>query len=284
MNHWPVRMLETQRGRLSLRERPGSGPAVVFIHGWPESSATWSPILPLLPDSWWVIAPDLRGLGDAPRTPEPAAYRKHALAQDVLALLDALGVGSFDLVGHDWGGIVAQEVALAAADRVRTLGVSNIAIINNLETNRRIAAKPNRYVWYQHFMQSSLPEALIPGNERAFLQEFLRMEGGRRFPDELLDEYSRCYAIPGTPRSAAQLYRTYRDDIARWSELSQHRFSMPAAYLYGELDVVITPAYLEGAEACFEDLQIHRMDAGHFVQEEQPEAFAAGVRALVARG
>lgn len=284
MIDWPVRSIETCRGRQSLRERPGRGRPVVLIHGWPESSATWAPVLPLLPDDWHVIAPDLRGLGDAPRSEEPASYHKNALAQDVLAIVDALDVQGFDLVGHDWGGIVAQEVALAAPVRVRTLGISNIAIINNLETNRRIAAQPNRYVWYQHFMQSSLPEALIPGNERAFLREFLRMSHGRVFPEALLDEYSRCYAIAGTARSAAQLYRTYRDDIARWRSLGAHRFEMPAAYLFGERDVVITPAYLEGAEHCFRDLQIQRIDAGHFVQEEQPEAFADGLRALVERG
>ena len=283
MTTFSVESVQTQRGDFSLRRRPGPGTPLVLVHGWPESSASWQPLLPHLPAELDVIAPDLRGLGDSPRTLEPDAYEKQALAQDIVSLLQALSIDQFALVGHDWGGIVAQEMALAEPGRVTHLGVSNIAVINNLAVNRRIASQPNRYVWYQHFLNTGLPEALIPGRERAFLETFLRMTGGRRFPAATVDEYARCYAIPNTPTTAANLYRSYQGDIRRWRNLDTHQFEMPAAYIYGEHDVVITPDYLEGLDACFQDIEITHIDAGHFVQEEQPAAFAEAVVRLLHR-
>ncbi len=283
MKQWPIDRVHTSRGDFALRRRQGDGRPLVLIHGWPESSATWTPLLAHLPAELDVIAPDLRGLGDSPRTAERDAYGKQALAQDVLAVVQALGIDHFALVGHDWGGIVAQETALAEPMRVTHLGVSNIAVINNLDVNRRIAGKPNRYVWYQHFLNTGLPEALIPGRERAFLETFLRMSGDLPFPEAQVQEYVRCYAIPGTPTTAANLYRSYRSDIRRWASLAGRRFDMPAAYIYGEHDVVITPDYLDGLEACFRDIRITRLDAGHFVQEEQPAAFADAVVQLLQR-
>ena len=131
-----VESVSIERGRFAYRERgEAGGPVVVMLHGWPESSYCWEPVCRYLKSGLRVIAPDLRGLGDSDRSTELAAYRKQALAQDMVALLDALGVGEFQLVGHDWGGVVAQEVALAIPERVSRLVLMNIHVINNLCTN-----------------------------------------------------------------------------------------------------------------------------------------------------
>lgn len=275
--------VNTARDGLACRRRRGDTP-LVLLHGWPESSYCWRAVLEHMPDHLDVIAPDLRGLGDSPRTRKAAAYTKDQLALDVLALLDALGVSKAAVVGHDWGGIVAQEMALAAPARVTHLGISNIAVINNLATNRRIAgAGGNRFLWYQFFLQSELPEALLPGQARAWVSHFLRAWRPEGFPQDVLDECVRCHDIDGTATTAAHYYRQVHVDARRWQALGSHRFAMPAAYLYGNKDVVITPDHLAGLEQCFNDLQIAEIESGHFVQDEQPAWFAEQVQRLLAR-
>jgi len=75
-------------------------------------------------------------------------------------MLDALGVEQFQLVGHDWGGVVAQEIALAVPGRVQRLVILNIAIINNLRGNQEVIEKvrsgSGSQYWYQHFMQTRI--------------------------------------------------------------------------------------------------------------------------------
>lgn len=277
----------TARGDFAVRQQgrgKQDGMALVLLHGWPESSYCWEAVAEQLPESVHVIAPDLRGLGDSPRTPDVAAYAKDALAADILAILDALDLTSATVVGHDWGGIVAQEVAVAAPQRVCHLGISNIAVINNLATNRRIAAAgPSRFLWYQFFLQSELPEALLAGNAEPWVRHFLRAFRPEGFPQDVLAECVRCHSIPGTETTAANYYRQFGADAKRWQALEGHRFAMPAAYLYGNRDVVITPDHLSGVDDCFDDLEIAQIEAGHFVQDEQPAWFAEQVLALLAR-
>lgn len=272
-------ILDTERGRFSYRESgPATGPVVVMIHGWPESSWCWNDVATHLRPGFRVIAPDLRGLGDSERTDGQEHYRKQALAADVVALLDGLGVNRFQLVGHDWGGIVAQEIALAIADRVERLVIMNIAIINNLKGNQEVIEKvrsgSGRAYWYQHFLQTpDLPEAMIAGNEETWLRHFLR-GWSRSFPEDAIAEYVRTFRIPGTPGSSANYYRTFQDDAKRWATTAGHIWPMPSLYIYGNKDKVIIPEYLNHIEDCFDSVRIEQIEAGHFLQEEQPAAVA----------
>ncbi len=279
--------LTTERGQFAYRDAGATdGTPVVMLHGWPESSYCWAPVVERLAPGLRVIAPDLRGLGDSTREGEPAQFQKQALAADVVAMLDALGIGTFHLVGHDWGGVVAQEVALAIPARVRRLALMNIAVINNLRGNLETVEAARRrggpFYWYQHFQQQrDLPEAMIPGNEEIWLRYFLRTWNGAPFPEDAVREYVRCYRIPGTPGAGANYYRAMRDDIKRWATLADHVWPMPGLYIYGNKDPVIIPETLNHIETCFRQIQVEQIEAGHFVQEEQPERVAACLGAFL---
>ena len=271
-------LLHTTRGSFFVRDTAQTEkPVLILLHGWPETSYTWEAVLPWLSD-YRLVRPDLHGMGDSERTPELEAYAKENLAKDVLAIADALNIDSFFLSGHDWGGIVAQEVALAAPDRVKALCLMNINIISNAIGNHAareaIKEKGMTFYWYQSFMQQpQLPEAMITGNEEVWLRHFLRLAHRKPFPEKMLQEYVRTFKIPGTAATSSNYYRTmYTYDLPRWQQLMEKREQIPVdcLYFHGSRDTVIIADYLKGAETCFQSFELISLDAGHFIHIEMP--------------
>lgn len=101
--------------QLAYRHAGEGGRPVVLLHGLAGTGAELdAPVTVLAERGWHAVAPDLRGHGDSPKPDDEAAYDVRLLAGDVLALVDSLGWRSFSLVGHELGGVVAQEIALMA--------------------------------------------------------------------------------------------------------------------------------------------------------------------------
>jgi pimeloyl-ACP methyl ester carboxylesterase len=287
MSDFGVRQLETARGCFGLREAgPADAPPLMLVHGWPESSYCWKGVAERLSDEFRILAPDLRGLGDSERTPEREAYTKQALGADILSILDALDIDACPLAGHDWGGAAVQETALAAPERVPALILLNIVVLPNARGNllaqqaTRERAMP--YVWYQYFQSApGLAEAMIPGNERAWLSYFLRAWSDAGYPDDAFEEHLRCYAIEGTATTGANFYRCFKGDMARWRSLAGARFQMPGLYIYGNKDPVILPEFTHHLDDVFDDIRLEELVAAHFVQEEKPAEVAALIREFV---
>ncbi len=273
--------ITTSRGTFNVRDRGNKdGYPVVMIHGWPESSYCWEGVTQFLDPKWRVIAPDLRGLGDSERTLDVNAYQKVELAKDIVEVLNTMGVQDFFLVGHDWGGIVAQELAFLVPNRVKKFVILNIPILTNLKgaeevAKAMIAIKYFPY-WYQYFqMQPILPEVMIKGNENVWVRFFFGQKGKDGIiPKEALDEYVRCYSIENTPTTAASLYRAMPLDGPHWATLMGKRFTMPSLYIYGNQDTVIIPANVTHLEDCFDSIRVEQVEASHFLQEEKPEEVA----------
>jgi len=280
--------ITTSRGTFAYRESGDpDGFPVVMLHGWPESSYCWEGVAAQLDPSLHVIAPDLRGLGNSERTLDVNAYQKAELAQDIISVIDGLGIDSFNIVGHDWGGVVAQEVAIAIPERVNQMVIMNIHIIVNLINN--LAARDILYsqgatsYWYQYFQQrpNNLAEAMIPHNERAWISQFFL---DRPVPQKSIDEYIKAYKIKDTAATGASYYRTMGMDGERWYNLFllwagyvdgvARKFPMPTLYIYGNLDSVIIPDYLVGLDTWFDSIQIQEIESAHFVQEEKPAEVA----------
>ena len=287
-----LKRISTARGEFSYRQsspaKP-SAPLLVLLHGWPESSFCWEPIASHM-DAFHLVAPDLRGLGDSTREGDLKAYSKRELAKDMLALLTELNAGAAAcLCGHDWGGAVAQEMALLEPSSFAKLAILNMVIVNNptglAAAAQQIAESRGQFVWYQHFQRTpGLAEAMIPGREEAWLTPFLRMSSGAPFVtsesgskslDLAFKEYVRCYKIPKTAVTGANYYRAMDLDIANWASYFEQKFAQNCLYIYGDQDPVITSGYLDGAETCFPN-GFTRIDlkAGHFVQEEKPAEVA----------
>ena len=127
----------------------GSGPAVLLLHGFPQTHAMWHAVAPKLAQHYTVVASDLRGYGASSKPQGTAPYGFRDMAQDQLALMRHLGHHSFHLVGHDRGGRVAHRLALDAPDAPMTMTVMDIVPTHLLldEVTTPVARAPSRSIF-----------------------------------------------------------------------------------------------------------------------------------------
>lgn len=186
----------------------GKGPAMVFLHGWPQTWYMWRDVLPGMMQHYRVVAVDLRGLGDSSRP--NAGYDTKTVAQDVWRLMhDVLGEDHFYVVAHDWGGPVAFALAAQHRDAVRAMAVFDAPALGD---GSALAGIPR---WHFGFHgEPDLPEALVVGREEVYLRHMYRRGGAR--PDAISEdaqrEYIRAYSRPGAMRAGFNYYRAMAQD------------------------------------------------------------------------
>lgn len=259
----------------------GAGPAVVLLHGWPQSWYEWRRVMARLAPNFRVIAPDLRGLGDSER---PAAgYDKATLAVDVNALLEHLGVAQADVVGHDWGGVVAYCLAAQFPARVRRLAVLDIALPGaGLES--ALALQPGGGIWHMHLHNvADLPEALVTGREGIYLGWFYRnyAHNPAAITPEDLAEYVRVYSQPGALRAGFNYYRAMFEDAAFVQAQLGRKLTLPVLAIGGaaSLGAMTGMSYARAVENITAEVFD---DCGHWVPEEQPQRLAERLQAFFA--
>ena len=236
-----------------------------------------------------MICPDLRGFGwsEAP----PGRYLKAELAEDVIALLDALDLRQVRLAGHDWGGLVGFHVCLRAPDRVShylAAGISHLWVrADEAPISERLRLLGR--LWYMFLIASPLLGRQVLQRAPFFLRQVLERgsaEPGTFSGDDLatfVDQWSE----PARARAGVAVYRTF---LAReFAQIARGAFddqviSRPTVMLIGERDPVISAENLTGAEANLPDLVVRELAGiGHFVPEEAPEATLATMSELFDR-
>jgi pimeloyl-ACP methyl ester carboxylesterase len=239
-----------------------TAPAVLALHGWPQHWYAWRRVIPLL-DSYRFIAPDLRGLGWS-GWPEDGDFRKARMAEDAVALLDALGIERALLLGHDWGGWVGFLAALARPERWS--GLVAVAIPHPWQPRTRVLRHAHRLA-YQPLV------AAAPRQMPWLASRALRLMGG--------DENAVFVETYRDPRRAEAASRLYRDFLLREALAGvRGRLSVPTRLLYGTRDPLGT-AFAHGLERHGDDARTVMLDgAGHRIPEERPDAVAAAVREL----
>ncbi|MCH2492393.1 MAG: alpha/beta hydrolase [Gammaproteobacteria bacterium] len=249
----------------------GEGPALVLLHGFPQTWYEWRHIMPALSEHYRVIAPDLRGLGDSTRP--FAGYDKRTVAGDIWQLVHGhLGYQQFFLVGHDWGGPTAFSLAAQHRDAVEKLCILDVAIPG--DGNPDISQGGKR--WHHHFHGTpDLPEALVAGRERLYISWFFANYGHR--PDAIaeddINEYARTYSQPGAMRAGFNYYRAIARDIADNRAMIDNdgKLAMPVLALGGAESWgrrLETMQSLERVAHQVEGGQIE--NSGHWIPEEQP--------------
>jgi pimeloyl-ACP methyl ester carboxylesterase len=250
----------------------GTGFPVVLLHGWPQSWYEWRHVMPRLAAEYQVIAPDLRGLGDSSKP--LSGYDKKTIGNDIWRLVhDVLGIDSFFLVGHDWGGPTAYAVAAAHPEAVRKLAILDVTIPGDGSPN--ISQGGQR--WHHAFHQTpDLPEALIVGREDIYFTWFYRNYGAR--PDAIspadIEEYLRVYRLPGALRAGFSFYRAIPQDVADNAAISESfKLPMPVLALGGDRSWGRREEVVESLRRMATNVQGGMIEnCGHWMPEEQPEA------------
>jgi pimeloyl-ACP methyl ester carboxylesterase len=177
----------------------GSGPVVLLLHGFPDSRFLWrNQIGPLVHAGFRVVAPDLRGFGEAPKPPAVQDYRLSVVARDIIGILDALGVKQARVVAHDWGAGLAWYLAAANPDRVDRLVALSVGAGGTSGTTTLAQREKS---WYFLFFQfEGVAEATLMRDNWRFFKEWTRGQGDTE--RELQD-----LARPGALTAALNWYR-----------------------------------------------------------------------------
>jgi haloacetate dehalogenase len=278
--------VQTDDTTIFLR-RFGTGPALLLLHGFPETHLMWRDVAPRLAGRFTVICADLRGYGRSgcPRsTPDHAPYAKRAMALDMVLVMAQLGFSRFAVAGHDRGGRVAYRLALDHPECVDRLAVLDVLPISDVWERADDKFATAFWPWSLLSQPAPLPERLISAAPDAVIDDALGGWGSSMaaFTPEVREAYiealrdpSRVHAICEEYRAAATVDRQH-DATDRQSS---RRIECPVLALWsagGALDTWYAqdggplPIWRNWAD----NVQGHAVGGGHFFPEELPELTA----------
>lgn len=268
-----------------LIDEAGEGDKVaLFLHGFPEARQCWSEQLPHLARlGWRAVAPDLRGYGGTTRPAAKADYAIDRLVDDVAGLFDALGARRRVLIGHDWGGVIAWQVALrgrASLDGLVILNAPHPAVFHRvLHDGWRQKLKS----WYVAFFQlPAIPEWQLTTGGGRFLVNALAGQA-KAFSPELLETYRRNILQPGAATAMLNYYRANAATLAA-APVPGPPLEVPTLMIWGEDDVALDIALTEGNEAHVADFTLRRIpEASHWVLQDAPDQVNAVLADWLAR-
>jgi haloacetate dehalogenase len=274
------------------RGLPGNRPTLLLLHGFPQTHVMWHRVAQLLDKDFFLVMPDLRGYGDsskAPGLPDHSNYSKRALAQDMVEVMDALGVAQFSLCGHDRGGRVAHRLAVDHPARVQALCVIDIAPTLDMYAATDMEFARAYYHWFHLIQPKPLPENMIGGNPLAYLHAKLGGWGSAglaHIEPAALAEYERCFCVPDTIHAMCEDYRAsagidLAHDRASRAEQSHGggKISCNTLVMWGSRGVVqrlFKPLELWQAQ-CAGQVTGEALPCGHFIPEELFEQTADGL-------
>lgn len=192
-------LLLTVNGLRLQVQSVGQGPAVVLLHGFPDTHVVWrKQIAPLVAAGFRVLAPDLRGYGgsDAPQAVD--AYRLEHICADILALLDGLGIARARIVGHDWGAVVGWMLCMQAPERIEqfvALSVGHPAAVARAGLMQYL--RSSYMMW---FLVPGLAERSLAAGDHYLMERFTSDHAQ-------VSHWKRSFREPGRLTAALNYYR-----------------------------------------------------------------------------
>jgi len=258
----------------------GNGPALLLLHGHPQTHAIWHKVVPELTKHFTVVAADLRGYGDSGKPeglPDHSNYSKRRMAQDQVDLMRSLGYESFAVLAHDRGGRVAARMALDHPAVVKKLITLDVA--PTLAMYEKTSFEFARAYWHWFFLvrPAPFPETLIRADADLYLKQTIgaRSAGLKPFTPEAYAEYLRCLQQPETAHGICEDYRasiTIDLEHDRESLAKGQKITCDFLALWGAEGVI---------EKCFDpiaewkhlsnNVSGHSLPCGHYIPEEAPE-------------
>jgi len=245
----------------------GSGPPVLLIHGYAESSRMWKPLAKVLAPTFTVIAPDLPGFGDSsiPKT----GLDMRTAAERIHTAVSALGYAKVRVVGHDIGLMVAYAYAAIYPQEVEKLALMD-AFLPGVAGWEAIYNNPG--IWHFRFYGAT-PEALVKGRERTYFEHFwndFAADGTRSIPEADRRAYTAEYSRPGRMAAGFAYFASFPKTATDFADLAKTRLSIPVLSIGG---AKANGAAL-GAQAKLIAANVSVVvldDTGHWILEERPQ-------------
>ncbi len=256
---------------------PPDGEPVVLLHGFPQDSGAFDGMSPALHQSGLrTLAPDQRGYSPGARPAHRADYRVRAAVDDVLALLDAAGLESAHVLGHDWGGAVAWSLAAWHPWRVRTLTVLSVPHPAAMAQAMMHSSQALRSSYMGFFQLPAVPERVLLAGGGAGLRRLLRQGG---LPEDLAERYVTRMQEPGALTAALNWYRAI--PLSGRERVGTVR--VPTLHVWGDRDVALGRAAIEASSGFVAGP--YRLEvlegAGHWLPELEADRVAELVTAHV---
>ncbi|MBS1852521.1 MAG: alpha/beta hydrolase [Acidobacteria bacterium] len=255
----------------------GSGPTVILLHGYTQTSRMWRPLIPQLAAKFTVIAPDLPGIGDS-EIPKHGLDMKTS-AMRIHALAVSLGVKTARVVGHDIGLMVAYAYAAQFPAEVEKLVVMD-AFLPGVEGWEAYYNNPD--IWHFRF-HGEYPEALVQGREKiyfAFFWNVLAADKTRSLPEADRQAYVAAYSRPGRMRAGWAYFAAWPQTAQDFASMAKTKLNMPVLAIAGEkasAGTLFPQMRLVANHVSVVELK----GAGHWLMEErQKETIAALVNFL----
>jgi pimeloyl-ACP methyl ester carboxylesterase len=265
-----VDTIEIPVGPLTFDARaagPEGGEPVLLLHGFPQTSLAWASQLTALGAAGHrAVAFDQRGYSPRARPAEVEAYGSSELTADVIGVADALGFDRFHLVGHDWGGAVAWQVAGRHPERLRTL--TSLSTPHPAAFRQSIQDGEQRdKSSYMLFFRSPEAEPFFLDNDAAGLRALYTASG---LADDAVEEYVRVLTQPGAMTGALNWYRAA--DLGLVEGLGP--ITMPTMYVWSTYDPALGREAAEATAAHVEGPYRFKILEGvsHWIAEEAPDA------------
>lgn len=271
------------------RAGPKGATPIVLLHGYPQTSAMWHKVAPLLAHSYQVVCPDLRGYGQSdkpPTDPLHETYSKRAMAKDIVEVMRQLGHEQFLVGAHDRGARVAHRLGLDHPESVSAMVLLDIAPTREMYANTSTEFAKAYWHWFFLIQPHPLPESLIAADPRSFwkLKCFNQARGDNPFSEEALAEYLDAFSNTDAIRASCEDYRAAASiDIDHDNEDGERKLNVPLLALWAKRGVI---------ENCFDALDLWQqraehvegeaLDATHYMAEEIPEEIAKRMSAFFA--
>ena len=273
---------------------PEDASAIILLHGFPESHRTWREVAPRLEDRFRLVMPDQRGFAGSDRPRDVGAYQTDTLIDDIFALAETLGIETFALVGHDWGGAISWPAALRNDPRLKKLAIVNaphpLVFQRSLIENEDQRAASQYINWFRTPGAEKAIEAM--GFDAFFQRTFAGHTDLTRIPESEKQQYLADWSQPGGMLPMLNWYRATNlvvpppgvtvpvpDFLLR----AFPKIHVPTLVVWGMKDPALLPLQLEGLDDLVDDLRIVKLpDAGHFAPWEAGEQVADALRDFLA--
>ena len=261
----------------------GSGPALLLLHGFPQTKAIWRHVAPELAKRFSVVVTDLRGYGASSKpvgAPDHSTYSKRSMAADQHAVMQALGHKKFSVLGHDRGGRVSHRLAMDFPESVERLMVLDISPTLTMYENTTMEFAKGYWHWFFLIQPHPIPETLIGVNPEFWLRNHM----GRHAGTEIFDAQSWAEYLAGAsnPESMHAMCEDYRAAASidlihdRADRDAGKMLAMPLRVLWGEHGLVskcFTP--IEDWTRVAKTVSGKSVPSGHYIPEELPQELLA---------